>query len=70
MKKKGATESDEARLKKDIRTKRSAGGEGAAGPAFRRLRKRLKRVQRKRRRLALRKVHAAGKKAAEGAQKT
>lgn len=70
MKMKGVPESDEARLKKSLQARRSAGGEGATGPTFRRLRKRLKRVQRKRRRLALRKVHAAGKKTAEGAQKT
>jgi hypothetical protein len=70
MKKKGAKESDEARLKKSLETKRSSGADAATGPAYRRLRKRLKRVQRKRRRLALRKVHAAGKQAADGAKKT
>jgi hypothetical protein len=69
MKKKSAMESDEVRLKKSLQTRRTAGSEVVPGPAFRRLRKRLKRVQRKRRRLALRKLHAAGKKVAEGAQK-
>lgn len=70
MKKQRTKENDEARLKKNVQSKQTAGsGDTASGPAFRRLRKRLKRVQRKRRRLALRRAHAAGKKAAEGAQK-
>ncbi len=69
MKKQRTKENDETRLTKNVQSKRTAGSEAASGPAFRRLRKRLKRVQRKRRRLALRRAHAAGKKVAEGAQK-
>ncbi len=60
MAKKPAGESDETRLKKKVaaRTKdTSVSGDSA----LRSLRKRLKRTQRKRRAVALRKKHAAGK---------
>ncbi|TKB72149.1 MAG: hypothetical protein E8D45_11100 [Nitrospira sp.] len=70
MKKKGDKESDEVRLKKKLHAPPSASEGTGRTPASRRLRKHLKRVQRKRRRLALRKHHAAGKKGTEGAQKT
>jgi hypothetical protein len=62
MAKKTTAESDEARLKKKVTAKLTdhKGPEGNA--ALRALRKRLKRAQRKRRALALRKKHAAGKK--------
>lgn len=61
-------DSDEVRLKKQVAGRRSAGQKAGADPSFRRLVKRLKRAQRMRRRLALRRLHAAGKKA-EGAAK-
>lgn len=70
MKKKGDKENDEVRLKKKLQAAPSASEGTERAPASRRLRKHLKRVQRKRRRLALRKHHAAGKKGTEGAQKT
>lgn len=60
MAKKPTGESDEIRLKKKIAA--STKGESKSDdPAVRSLRKRLKRTQRKRRALALRKKHAAGK---------
>lgn len=55
--------SDEVRLKKRVAERRSAGQKAGPDPSFRRLVKRLKRAQRTRRRLALRRLHAAGKKA-------
>jgi hypothetical protein len=55
-------ESDEIRLTKKVSERRGA-DKPAGDPAFRALRKHLKRLQRKRRRLALRKQHAMGKNA-------
>jgi hypothetical protein len=69
MAKTTSSDGDEARLKKKLAERRSAGQKAGTEPSFRRLVKRLKRAQRMRRRLALRRVHAAGKKA-EGAGKT
>ena len=64
MAKKTAGESEEAKLKKKLSTKKA----GENGAAVRALRKRLKREQRRRRSLALRQKHAAGKKAAAPAK--
>lgn len=62
MAKKTPLETDEARLKKKVR-ERLAGAENPEGDAaMRALHKRLKRAQRKRRSLATRLRHAAGKK--------
>ncbi|MFQ5991779.1 MAG: hypothetical protein ACE5NA_05015 [Nitrospiraceae bacterium] len=62
MGKNTSVEADEARLHKKVQEKR-AGSENPEGDAaLRALHKHLKRVQRKRRRLALRKEQAAGKK--------
>ena len=64
MAKNTADESDETRLKKKIAA-RSTDRKGPQGDgSLRSLKKRLKRTQRKRRALALRKKHSAGKKAA------
>ena len=61
MAKKGRSESDEQRLKKKV-AERSKGVENPEGnAALRSLKKRLKRAQRKRRTLATRLRHAAGK---------
>jgi hypothetical protein len=54
-------EADETRLTKKVSERRGA-GKPAGDLEFRALRKHLKRLQRKRRRLALRKRHAMGKK--------
>ena len=64
MAKKTAGESEEAKLKKKLTTKKADDG----GAAVRALRKRLKREQRRGRSLALRQKHAAGKKAATRAK--
>ena len=64
MAKKTTGESDEARLKKKVTAKLTGHKGPEADSALRALRKHLKRTQRKRRALALRKKHAAGKKAA------
>lgn len=62
MAKKSPLEADVQRLKSKI-TKQRETADAADGRAkLRSLRKRLKRVQRKHRRLAIRKQHAAGKK--------
>ena len=62
MRKKTSVEADETRLRKKVQEQR-AGSENPEGDAaLRALHKHLKRVQRKRRRLALRKQQAAGKK--------
>lgn len=67
MAKKTPLETDMARLQKKVREQQAV-VEGSNGNAkLRSLHKRLKRVQRKRRRLATRKRHAMGKKA--GAEK-
>jgi hypothetical protein len=67
-------EADEARLKKKVAGPRTEAPKGSKGAkpdgetAGRRLRKHLKRLQRKRRRLALRKQHAQGKQQAAPSQ--
>lgn len=61
---------DEARLKKKVSEKRAKLENPEGDAPFRKLHKRLKRNQRKRRRLALRKQHAMGKKKADAAAKT
>lgn len=58
MAKKTGELGDEQRLKKKIETRREGSEASGTAPALRNLRKRLKRIQRKRRRLALRKLHA------------
>lgn len=69
MAKKKAAESDEAQLKQKVSAKRTGHSDPKGDAALRALRKRLKREQRKRRALALRKKHAAGKKGAAAAAK-
>jgi hypothetical protein len=64
MAKTAALESDLERLKKKVRERKTA-DQDTNDPKLRALRKRLKRAQRKRRRLALRKQHAKGKKTAQ-----
>lgn len=54
-------ETDEERLKKKIAERLTGHANPEGDRAFRALRKRLKRLQRKRRSLAMRKRHAAGK---------
>jgi hypothetical protein len=64
-------EADEARLKKKLtgpRTEPPKGAKQDSETADRRLRKHLKRIQRKRRRLALRKQHAQRKQQAAPSQ--
>jgi ribosome-binding ATPase YchF (GTP1/OBG family) len=61
MAKTASLEADLERLKKKVREQKAAEHD-AGDPKLRALRKRLKRAQRKRRRLALRKEHAKGKK--------
>jgi hypothetical protein len=61
-------EADEARLKKKVAGKQPGEQQGDGDTIPRGLRKHLKRVQRKRRRLALRKQHARGKQAAAASQ--
>jgi hypothetical protein len=71
MAKKTPLEKDESALKQKLRERRPAAGHTDGREGLRALRKRLKRVQRKRRRLALRKRHAQGKAAKpEGGQTT
>lgn len=62
MAKKTTAESDETRLKKKVTVKLTGHKTPEGDSALRALRKRLKRAQRRRRALALRKKHAAGKK--------
>jgi len=69
MAKKTVTESDETRLKKKVAAKLADHKNSKEDTALRSLRKRLRRAQRKRRALALRKQHAAGKKAVAPAAK-
>jgi hypothetical protein len=69
MAKKKAAESDEAKLKQKVSAKRAGHSDPKGDAALRALQKRLKREQRKRRALALRKKHAAGKKGAAPAAK-
>ena len=65
MVKTASLEGDLKRLKKKVREQRKTADQGTNDPKVRALRKRLKRAQRKRRRLALRKEHAKGKKTAQ-----
>ena len=67
MAKKQTAESDETSLKKKIAQKIANHANPQGDAAMRSLRKRLKREQRKRRAMALRQKHAAGKKPAEAA---
>ena len=64
MAKTAPLEADLERLKKKVREQKAAEHD-TADPKLRALQKRLKRAQRKRRRLALRKEHAKGKKTAQ-----
>ena len=64
MAKKKAAESEEAKLKQKVSSKRAGHSNPKGDAALRALRKRLKREQRKRRASALRMKHAAGKKGA------
>jgi|CXWL01.1.fsa_nt_gi uncharacterized protein (DUF2342 family) len=66
-KKKVTPETDEIRLAEKVR-KAHASEEGPAAEALRSLHKRLKRLQRGRRKIATRVKHAQGKKAAAGAK--
>ena len=61
MGKRVMTEQDEGRLKKKVAERRKTVENAEGDAAFRALRKRLKRSQRKRRTLASRRRHAAGK---------
>jgi hypothetical protein len=65
MAKTASLESDLERLKQKVREQRKTADQDTNDPKLRALRKRLKRAQRKRRRLALRKQHAKGKKTAQ-----
>ena len=65
MAKKASLEGDLERLKKKVQEQRQTADDDGNNPKLRALRKRLKRAQRKRRRLALRKEHAKGKKTAQ-----
>ncbi|HZS12610.1 MAG TPA: hypothetical protein VFA38_10195 [Nitrospirales bacterium] len=58
---KAAPDKDLSTLKEKVRTRRAASENPEGDAAIRRLRKRLKREQRKRRRLTIRKQHAAKK---------
>ena len=60
---------EEARLKKKVTDKRGKLENPEGDAPFRKLHKRLKRVQRQRRRLAIRKQHAMGKKKTDAAAK-
>jgi len=68
-KKKAPLTDQEARLKKKVTEKRGKLESLKGDAPFRKLHKRLKRVQRLRRRLAFRKQQAAGKKKADAAAK-
>jgi len=60
---------EEARLKKKVTDKRGKLENPEGDAPFRKLHKRLKRVQRMRRRLVIRKQHAMGKKKTDAAAK-
>lgn len=64
MAKKKAAESEEAKLKQKVSSKRTGHSNPKGDASLRALRKRLKREQRKRRALALRRKNAGGKKGA------
>ena len=68
-KKKTLSSDEEGRLKKRVSEKRTKLENPEGDAPFRKLHKRLKRIQRKRRRLALRKQNAMGKKKVEGTEK-
>jgi len=68
-KKKISLTDEEARLKKKVSEKQGKLENPEGDAPFRKLHKRLKRVQRLRRKLALRKQNAAGKKKADAAAK-
>ena len=68
-KKKASLSDEEARLKKKVAEKRGKLENPEGDATFRKLHKRLKRIQRLRRRLAIRKQHAMGKKKADAAEK-
>lgn len=61
MAKKTAAETDESRLQKKVAERRNGHDNPEGDRALRALRKRLKRTQRKRRAMASRRQHAAGK---------
>ena len=65
MAKTASSEGDLERLKKKVQEQRKTADDDGNNPKLRSLRKRLKRAQRKRRRLAVRKEHAKGKKTAQ-----
>ena len=69
-KQKASLTDEEARLKKKVSEKRAKLENPEGDAPFRKLHKRLKRIQRLRRRLAIRKQHAMGKKKADAAAKT
>jgi hypothetical protein len=68
-KKKVSLTDEEARLKKKVSDKRGKLENPEGDAPFRKLHKRLKRIQRQRRRLAIRKQHAMGKKKTDAAAK-
>ena len=68
-KKKVSLTDEEARLKKKVSDKRGTLENQEGDTPFRKLHKRLKRIQRLRRRLAIRKQHAMGKKKTDAAAK-
>ena len=68
-KKKAPLTDQEARLNKKVAEKRGTLENPEGDAPFRKLHKRLKRIQRLRRRLATRKQHAMGKKKADAAAK-
>lgn len=68
-KKKTLLTDEETRLKKKVAEKRVKLENPEGDAPFRKLHKRLKRIQRQRRRLAIRKQHAMGKKKADAAAK-
>lgn len=70
MAKKTPLEADEQRLQQKVSGRRAEGRDPEGIATLRTLRKRLKRVQRKRRRLEARKRHAMGKKAGADAKAT
>lgn len=67
-KKRASLTDEEARLKKKVVERRGTLENPEGDAPFRKLHKRLKRVQRLRRRLAIRKQHAMGNKKAETAE--
>ncbi|MSR24777.1 MAG: hypothetical protein EXR96_06755 [Nitrospiraceae bacterium] len=68
-KKKTSLTDEETRLEKKVTEKRGKLENSEGDAPFRKLHKRLKRIQRQRRRLAIRKQHAMGKKKADAAAK-